>query len=148
MGAKVEFLVKSAGIRQVAELQKHVRIENLPSWCASIGAVQNAGRDKGEADFPWGRWRVHREVIRDGLRFTLPGRADALQWTLTLDPSQRGGVIVHLTLACEEAEAAHQQAIEAFMAHWQVGLAAWPQRAAALAQRPRGECTPSFGGFG
>lgn len=144
----MEFIAKATGIKQVADLQKYIRIENLHEWCEAISEIEPISSDKCEADFPWGRLRVHREVIRDGLRFTLPGSAGALQWTITLSLKQRGLVIVHLTSVCE-ADEKQREAVERFMAAWASGIASWPERAAAaLANKPVGECAPSFGGFG
>lgn len=124
------------------ELQRHIRAENLGEWCAAPPAIN------GTAAQGWAGLGVHREVIRDGLRFTLPGSAHALQWTLTAG-ARPGSVQVHCTLNLPVADAATAAAMERFLADWCAGLASGAlrvqqqraERSAAACE----ECPPWFG---
>ena len=95
----------------------------------------------------WAGLGVHREIIRDGLRFTLPGSAHALQWTLTAG-TRAGTVNVHCTLNTA-ADAATAAALERFVVAWCAGLEAGARRV--LQQRAErnaavcDDCPPWFG---
>lgn len=129
-----------------SELQRHIRIENLGEWCAVPPAIDGAAVQRGTGG--WAGLGVHREVIRDGLRFTLPGSAHALQWTLTAGP-RAGTVQVHCTLNTPMADAAAVAALERFLADWCAGLESGARRV----QQQRAErnaavceeCPPWFG---
>jgi hypothetical protein len=62
---------------------------------------------------------VHREVIRDGLRFTLPKCPNALQWTLT---AEADGSLIHCTINRAEHDAEFIETIEQFGEAWRQGL--------------------------
>lgn len=129
------------------ELQRHIRIDTLPEWCSVPPAI-GGDADGGQV---WSGWSVHREVIRDGLRFTLPGTAHALQWTLTAGGHARPGTVtVHCTLNTPDTDAATATALEQFMADWRQGLEEGvrrlQQQRAIKAAAARAPCTSS--GFG
>ncbi len=106
-----------------SELQRHIRIETLHEWCAAPPAI--AGDVDNQPVPDWTHWRVHREVIRNGLRFTLPGAIHALQWTLTTGGQVHSGTVsLHCTLASPNADAATVAALEKFVTEWQQGLEA------------------------
>ena len=59
--------------------------------------------EQGEIYRLWGQFRVRREVIRGGVRITLPECPNALAWTLTVAPPAGGGdaspgIPVHCTI--------------------------------------------------
>lgn len=104
-----------------SELQRHIRIDTLHEWCTAPPAI--AGDAGTTPDTDWAHWSVHREVIRDGLRFTLPGTVQALQWTLTAGGHARPGTVsVHCTLNTSHADALTTAALERFMDDWRQGL--------------------------
>ena len=132
----------------VAELQRHIRIETLEAWCALPPAV--GGEVSEAARLEWSAWRVHREVIRDGVRFTLPGAAHALQWTLTAGGQQRSGTVgVHCTLNIATPDAETITAIERFLTAWKDGLETGVRRLqderAEKADAASQPCAPWFG---
>ncbi len=141
------FITANANI-PVAQLQRHIRIETLAEWCVlppAMGAVLGAATG---AD--WRAIGVHREIIRDGLRFSTPGAHFALQWTLTAGGQQRiGTVALHCTLNVAAAEAASVAAVAAFMDAWRDGLEAGVVRLQAhralKAAAADGPCAPWFG---
>lgn len=129
------------------ELQRHIRVENLSEWCAAPPAI--GGGDLRNAG-GWSGWTVHREVIRDGVRFTLPGSAHAFQWTLTAGAAARAGTVdVHCTLNTPAADAATVAALERFM----IDCCAALENGVRRLQQQRGEksaaaceeCPPWFG---
>lgn len=132
----------------VDDLQRHIRITTLPDWCASIEKVLSHDRERGVIYCAWGEFRVHREVIRDGVRFTLPGCPNALQWTLTSDdPVRPGAVIIHCTINQQEVDRDFAESLHSFVQHWREGLERCAQRLrrerAQAVERP--EAAPWFG---
>ena len=107
------------------ELQRYIRADNLRDWCAAPPLFHGDGEwSNGNG---WAGLGVHREVIRDGLRFTLPGSAHALQWTLTTG-ARAGTVQVHCTLNVAAADTVTTAVLERFMANWRDGLEAGARR--------------------
>ena len=154
----MEWFVAVNANLQVAELQRHIRIETLGAWCASPPAILgeanqigNPGTDHPGTDHPdWSAWCVHREVIRDGVRFTLPAAVYALQWTLSAGGQLRAGMVgVHCTLNTVAPEAASVAAVAAFMDAWRKGLEAGARRLqderAAKVAAASAPCAPWFG---
>ena len=64
-------------VATVAESQRCLSITDLPRWYESVDKTLSDVGDSGEIYCVWGRFLVHREEIRDGLRFTLPGCPNA-----------------------------------------------------------------------
>ena len=144
----MEFQARAAVFLRDSDLQRQLRIETLPLWCDSIDKVLSQQGDKGEIYCIWGAFRIHREMICDGVRFTLPTCPNALQWTVTADP-RRHDVLVHCTINKDEHDEDFIASIEQFVADWKAGLEAGPERLRAAREGKRvGECTPTYGGFG
>lgn len=144
----MEFFARASVFMRDTELQRHLRIDNLPQWCASIDKVMEQAGNRGEVYCVWGEFRVHREVINEGVRFTLPSCPNAVQWTVTADP-QRHDVVVHCTINRQEHDADFIASLEQFVQDWKAGLESGPERLRLKSQsRPVGECTPTYGGFG
>jgi len=129
------------------ELQRYIRIENLPLWCNSIQTVLSHQSDRGNIYCSWGEFAVHQEILRDGVRFTLPGCPNALQWTITADgDKQSGKVVVHCTINSKQHDADFIEALQQFVDDWKSGLEDWQQHLQALsAQRTETECAPWYG---
>ena len=79
----MEFYATAPVRLRAEDLQRHLRIDTLPQWCASIDKVLAHEGDRGNIYSVWGEFRIRREVIRDGVRFSLPGCPNARQWTVT-----------------------------------------------------------------
>lgn len=114
----------TAGVRtDVLELQRRLSISEFPRWCASVSEVFCDDGGRGEIYCVWGRFRVHREDIRDGVRFTLPGCPNALQWTVTTGQSpEPNKVVVHLTINRSEHDPDFIESNQQFVIDWCAGL--------------------------
>ena len=86
-------------------------IDQVLSWCKHL--------DAGEIYCLWGQFKVQREPIRNGVRFTLPSCPNALAWTVTAEPE---GVLVHCTINRTEHDPDFIESIESFVEDWRVGL--------------------------
>jgi hypothetical protein len=111
------------------QLRQAVTGLRLDACCASIDRVLWWEEDRGEIYCLWGQFHVRRELIRGGLRFTLPDCPNALAWTLTMaakpdqpDVSRAAGVQIHCTINRTEHEPDFVDSIETFVDDWRVGL--------------------------
>ena len=105
-----------------AKLQSAMIIVDLPKYCASIYEVMHDDGDHGEVNCIWGVFIVHRELIKDGVRFTLPYCPNALAWTLTSEKDS-AEILFHLTINRDEHEEEFLESIEQFVDDWATGLA-------------------------
>lgn len=121
----MEFYATADVRTDALELQRRLSIATLPQWCASIDKVLGDEGSRGEIYCVWGTFRVHREDLRDGVRFTLPGCPNALQWTVTTgQPPDPHTVVVHLTINRAGHDADFIASNEQFVADWRAGLEA------------------------
>jgi hypothetical protein len=129
-----------------ADIQRNVRVANLPAWCASIVAVHSQDSNQGRITCLSGDFVVHRELLNTGVRFSIPAGPHAIQWTITTEGNDQ--VLVHCTLNTPDAPAQLHTALDTFVANWQAGLEGWHQR---QGSRPAPSCEQagfSMGGFG
>jgi len=119
-GAGMEFFARvPCPVEAAAALPGRLTISELPRWCACIERVFEDAGTAGEIYCIWGRFRVHREAIRDGVRFTLPGCPNALAWTVRGDGAE---VVVHCTIDRRDPDPDFVASIEDFVAAWARGL--------------------------
>lgn len=117
----MEFFASVAVVADAADLQRDVRVENLPQLCASVEKLLSSAGASGEIYCIWGQFRVNRELIRNGVRFTLPSCLNGVQWTITADPDD-GGVLVHCTINRRNQEPDFIDSLKQFVADWKAGL--------------------------
>ena len=121
----MEFFATTIIPASVADLQRRLTISELPRWCASIEKVLSDAQASGEIFCVWGTFITHREELRDGVRFSLPGCPNAFQWTVTTghkpDPRQ---TVIHLTINRTEHDQDFINSIHKFVADWKAGLEA------------------------
>lgn len=119
----MEFFATADVRASVADLQRRLTIADLPRWCASVSEVLGDAGASGEIYCVWGQFIVNREAIRDGVRFTLPGCPNALQWTVTTgqppDPDQ---VVIHLTINRTEHDPDFVESNRQFVEDWRASL--------------------------
>ena len=119
----MEFFVSAQCRMSVIDLQRALSIRELPRWCASIAEVFADEGSRGEIYCVWGRFRVHREDIRDGVRFTLPGCPNALQWTVTTGQApEPNAVVIHLTINRREHDPDFIESNHQFVEDWKTGF--------------------------
>lgn len=106
-----------------SDLQRRLTINELPLWCASIQEVLNDATTNGEIFCVWGAFRINREDIRGGVRFTLPTCANVLQWTVTTElPPDPRQTVIHLTINRPEQDPDFVESIQQFVDDWKAGL--------------------------
>lgn len=106
-----------------AELQRRLTIADLPNWCASVEKVLSDDTSSGELFTVWGTFRVNREELSIGVRFSLPNCPNAFQWTVTTghdpDPSH---TFIHVSINRTEHDQDFIESIEQFVEDWKTGL--------------------------
>lgn len=121
----MEFFATADIPATVADLQDRLSITALPRWCASVGEVFSDAGSTGEIYCVWGQFRVNREEIRDGVRFTLPGCPNVLQWTVTTgQPPDPDRVVIHLTINRTEHDPDFVESNRQFVEDWRAGMEA------------------------
>jgi hypothetical protein len=120
----MEFFATAACALTPEQLQQRLTGPRLAEHCASIDRVLHWQDEQGEIYCLWGQFRVNRELIRDGVRFTLPYCPNALAWTITAEMDSTGAnrVLVHGTINRSEHEPDFVESIEAFLDDWRAGL--------------------------
>ena len=145
----MEWFAEARVTLREADLQRYLGIDDLPGWCAAIERVLTCNGDRGRLSCVFGEHTVHREMIRGGVRFSLPSCEYALQWTVTAEATRPGVVRVHCSSNRREHDAAWIATLQGFLTAWQAGLEGWPARARLQRAGQAGvECEPSFSGFG
>ncbi len=143
----MEFYADTQLRMSAADIQRHVRIASLPEWCASIERVLDYENDRGRVLGVWGEMPLRRELIGEGVRFSMPASPCALQWTVS-SPHGNGHALVHATIIDRQPSEELRETIEHFVSDWRAGLEDWPLRRAAEGGKPCINCGESFGGFG
>lgn len=104
-------------------LKEKLSIDSLPLFCTSIETVLENEGDRGSIFCLWGEFRVHRETINGGVRFTLPGCPNSLAWTITTGyPPDPDKVVIHCTISRSEHEPDFIESIETFISDWKEGI--------------------------
>lgn len=95
----------------------------LTEFCDSIDEVMSwdSATDSGEMYCLWGQFRVNRELLKRGVRFTLPDCPNALAWTVTAEPQ---GTLIHCTINQDQHDPDFLETIETFVADWRAGMGA------------------------
>jgi hypothetical protein len=125
-------------------IQRAVDIARLPELCASIDSVMSQQGERGEIYCSWGQFKVHRELIRQGVRFSLPGCPNALQWTITSDGTDNQ-VRVHVTIDRDRHDEDFVASLAQFVEHWKNGLEQYRPVSTRAVRKSRDNCLPSYG---
>jgi hypothetical protein len=121
----MEFLATTIIPSSAADLQRRLTISELPRWCASIEKVLSDATSSGEIYCVWGTFHVHREDLRSGVRFSLPGCPYAFQWTVTTGHHPNPLLtFIHLTINGSAHDQDFIDSIQQFVADWKAGLEA------------------------
>lgn len=142
----MEFYSHAAVKMAVADIQRNIVVSKLPEWCESIVKVHTDQKNQGKISCLSGDFVVHRELLNEGVRFSMPAGPHAIQWTITT--AGENDVLVHCTINTAEPDPAFVENLEHFIANWRAGLEDWPLRLAAEPGAVCIACGDSYGGFG
>lgn len=120
----MEFYAQTLCCCSVDELQHELTIPRLPNLCEAIDKLLEHDGDRGKIYCLWGEFSVHREMIRNGIRYTLPGCPNTLAWTVTLEQGEHNQqhLLIHCTINQRTHDPDFIESIEYFVAAWQQGL--------------------------
>jgi len=143
----MEYFAKANAHMSPTDLQRFIRIKNLPLWCASIEKVSSQSAEKGTLSWAGGEYAVHQEIVRNGIHFTMPGSEDMMQWSITAEPeSKNGRVTIHCTVNRIELEPEYSKCLQQFVDDWKTGLEnGWARIKAELEKKPQVDCAPWYG---
>ncbi|MGM0553651.1 MAG: hypothetical protein ACQETK_07630 [Pseudomonadota bacterium] len=116
----MEFFRQITSRTSPEDLQQTLTVPALPGHCDAIDTlIEDQGPDAGIVYCLWGEFRVHRECINGGVRFSLPGCPNGLAWTLTTGhPPKPDAVMLHLTINRPDHEPDFVESLEAFADAW------------------------------
>lgn len=119
----MEFFAEVHGpLIEVQDLSDRLTISTLPAYCASIDTVLSAQSDsEGEIYCVWGQFKVSRQRIRNGVRFSLLNCPHALTWSVTLHERPQD-IVIHCTIDKKEEDNEFVESIEQFVLDWRKGL--------------------------
>ena len=105
----------------IDSLKNLLQISALPDLCFLIEAVISNKGNMGEIYCVWGNFIVSREVIRNGVRFSLLDCPHAFAWTITYHES-KNMVVIHCTIDDQDADQEFAESIKDFALSWRDGL--------------------------
>lgn len=121
----MEFFADITVAASAEDLQRRLTIGELPRWCASISKVLGDEGSSGAIYSVWGKFDIRREVLRNGVRFSLPECPNALQWTVTTGHAPAPAhTFVHVTINRSEHDPDFVDTIRQFTDDWKAGLQA------------------------
>lgn len=122
----MEFFAAVEHPRTAEQIKADVTGPRMAEFCDSIDEVMSwdTDTDSGEMYCLWGQFRVNRELLQRGVRFTLPGCPNALAWTVTAEPQ---GTLIHCTINQEQHDPDFLETIETFVADWRDGMGGAPR---------------------
>jgi hypothetical protein len=117
----MEFFSKTTHPLTAEQIQTEITGPRLAEFCASIDRVLNwdIKTDSGEMYCLWGQFRVNRETLKHGVRFSLPECPNALAWTITAEPH---ATVIHCTINQQEHDPDFIASIETFVVDWSDGI--------------------------
>jgi len=119
----VEFFA-IADVKTTVEAIQALTVEKLNQYCSDIDKVLSVDSESSAKVYCiWGTFTVERQIIKGGIRFTLPNCPNALAWTITtgFDP-EPDKVVIHCTINRIEHDTDFIDSIESFIDSWKLGL--------------------------
>ena len=105
----------------IVDLKSLLALNNLTVLCDSISNVTALNGNEGDMCCLWGAFKVRREEIRYGVRFSLLNCPHALAWTITFDEESRD-IVIHCTIDKREQEPDFIDSIHEFVEDWSSGI--------------------------
>lgn len=122
-------------------LQERITLASLPDFCESFALVDRVEGHGCEVESIWGRFKVVRQEIAGGLRFTMPTCPNCFAWTITTGlPPVPEKVVIHGTINRTGHELWFIESMEEFVQQWKAGLEA--QTAGGAASKVKGGLQP------
>ena len=126
-------------------IQRAVHVSNLAELCGSIDKVLSHNADRGEIYCIWGKFKVHRELIRQGVRFSLPGCPNALQWTITATNDESASVRIHCSIDRPRHDPDFVESIQQFVDDWKLELESGKAGVCKRTAATSAGCLPVYG---
>ncbi len=126
-------------------IQRAVHVSNLAELCGSIDKVLSHNADRGEIYCIWGKFKVHRELIRQGVRFSLPGCPNALQWTITATIDESASVRIHCSIDRPRHDPDFVESIQQFVDDWKLELESGKAGVCKRTAATSAGCLPVYG---
>lgn len=105
----------------VKYLKEILTINNLPALCSSIISVISDQQKTGVIYCLWGEFKINREELKYGIRFSLPDCPNSLVWSITKD-NECDKIIIHCTINKHIHDKDFIESIEEFMSDWENGI--------------------------
>jgi len=113
-----------AGVKTTANAIQEITVADLDRYCSDIDQVLSVENDNvGTIYCIWGEFTVERQIIKGGLRFSLPDCPNALGWTITTgyDPAPNK-IVIHCTINRTVHDDIFIESIESFNNSWKSGI--------------------------
>ena len=128
-------------------IKSYINLNKLSEWCDAINEVIDLEGNRAMLVCEMGKLHVHRELIQEGVRFSITDSPYALQWTVTADSENE--VLLHCTINCRQCPAEFIEQLERFLLCWDKGIVEWVKRRQEQQdKRACVSCGDSYGGFG
>lgn len=101
-------------------LKQHLTIDNLANLSASLDQVLESNENHGSIYCVWGEFKINRELLDKGVRFSLPGCPNALAWTVTKEPEEQ--IVFHCTIDKQSHDLDFIDSIHIFLEDLKEGL--------------------------
>jgi len=103
------------------DLHRLLTIKQLPQLCGSIDSVILDNIDSGIIYCVWGEFKINREELDYGVRFSLPHCPNALAWTIAIDQDTKN-LIIHCTINKRKHDDEFIASIEQFVLDFKDGI--------------------------
>ena len=107
----------------VNSLKNLLTIQRLPELCNSINTVISDKKDRGIIYCIWGEHEVNREILKHGIRFSMPMCPNALAWSVTSKEKDGSNkTVIHCTTDTKINDDDFIESIQEFVSDWRTGI--------------------------
>ena len=118
----MEFFEKVSIKTSEKEIRERITFDNLEKLSGSM-FVMNHSRNRAIVGTVWGEFTLQRDLIKNGLRFSLLQCPNAFTFTITTDhPPHQNRILIHLTVNREGVDPEFLTELTEFAADWKTGL--------------------------
>lgn len=130
------------------DIQRYVSISKLSEYCSSIDKVVSQEGNRALVHCEMGELHIHRELIQQGVRFTLIDTPYAMQWTITSDADSQDMPLIHCTINYRECPTELTNKLEHFLSCWKNGIEKLATKKSEQEHKSCPSCGETYGGFG